>query len=142
MTNKDKESGTRFVADRLLLASSLLLVVLTVIFSTFQSAEKFWQGQAIEIDIKLKEGGLSPIAEHDLREMEKRYDDDHHLQSAYGQVFAGIMAAVMLITAICFPIGVWNESTTILKVITVGFVSTLGLLGLFGLGFAVGCINP
>lgn len=33
----------RGIADRLILASSLLLRVLAVIFSTFMSAERFWR---------------------------------------------------------------------------------------------------
>jgi hypothetical protein len=141
MTNKDHDNRTRFVADRLILASSLLLVVLTVIFSTFMSAEKFWQGQAIEIQIKETED-LSVDARRALDTMRERYDADHRQQAHYGQVFAGIMSAVMLLTAICYPIGVWKESTPILKVVTVGFVAALGALCVYGFGFAFGWINP
>jgi hypothetical protein len=44
--------------DRLLLISSLLLVVLTVIFAQFMDAEKFWQGHAVDIEIKMN---ASPV---------------------------------------------------------------------------------
>ncbi len=132
----------RAIAERLLLASSLLLVVLTVVFSTFMSAEKFWQGQAIAIAVKQTEPGLTKSANDQLDDMRKRYDRDHQTQVIYRQVFAGLMSVVMLLTAVCIPIGIWTPSTPTLKAITVTLMAILGLSGLYGLGFAIGCANP
>jgi hypothetical protein len=56
------------VIDRLLLISSLLLVVLTVVFAQFMDAEKFWRDKAITVELRLLE---KPIEEGLRKELER-----------------------------------------------------------------------
>ncbi len=95
--------------DRLLLISSLLLVVLTVIFSQFIDAERFWQGHAVDIEVKMIEKGLTDEEKKLLDEKHAEFDGIHDKQRIYGRIFAGLMSFLLFVTVICSPIGVWKE---------------------------------
>ena len=138
-TDRDTQ---RSIAERLLLASSVVLVVLTVIFSTFMYAEKFWQGEAIALHMKLTNPNVSASDRNDLKEKEAAYDEDHKGQEHYGRVFAGLISAVMFVTVACLPLGVWKESNWILRGGTLILMAVLGSTAVYGFGYAFGCVNP
>jgi hypothetical protein len=92
------------VIDRLLLISSLLLVVLTVVFAQFMDAEKFWRDKAITVELRLLE---KPIEEGLRKELERKQSEFVGYQGEqkfYGRVFAGFMGLIVFFTAFCFPI--------------------------------------
>lgn len=180
------------MADRLLMISSIILVVLTVIFTQFMNAEKFWQGQAENVKIKLLEKGLTDeeveiyeifidkvsqvnrikharkklidkgfdkgkivtiinkYHEHEknyqdhetLTKKYYEYDSYHHEHKWYGRIFSGAMSFLLFMTAICLPIGKWEQSDNVLKTLTIVLILLLSSLAIVGLSFTFGIWQP
>jgi len=130
------------MVDRILLISSILLVVLTVIFTQFMSAEKFWQGQVVQLEVKLLEQGLDQEFRKRIEDKYKQFDEIHHKQKLYGRIFATLMSCLLIVTAVCFPIGRWNRSAAAIKFFTVILICGLCLLASIGLFFAFGLWSP
>lgn len=132
------------MVDRLLLISSFLLVVLTFVFSHFMNAEQFYEEKVIDLELQLKlmEKNLNEQSVKFLQDKIKKFDEFHRGQEAYTRIFAGLMGVLLLITAVCFPIGVWRNSTRFVKVLTFILMVKLTALGMMGFLFAFHIWRP
>lgn len=128
--------------DRVLALASVLLVVLTVIFAQFMNAEKFWQGKAVDVEIRMAETTLNDKITSELKAMRMRYDSIHDKQKLYGRVTAGIMGFVVMIITIALPLGTWKQSIFIGQAFLIMLLLALLSLGIIGFMFAFGLFNP
>ena len=128
--------------DRLFLLASVLLVVLTVLFSQFMNAQKFWQGKVVDIEIRLLDSSIDDNTKNKLDIKRKWFDSIHHKQNNYGRVFAGLMGFVFIVIAVAFPLGVWRQSVIVIQITSYIFLFTLLSLGIVGFLFASGAWRP
>ena len=120
----------------------MLLVVLTVLFSQFMNAQKFWQGKALDVEIRLLDSNLDGKTKSALEAKRKWFDDIHEKQNNYGRACAGIMALIVVVIALAFPLGVWRQSAVVGQMAACMFLIMLVLLGMGGFLFAFGVWRP
>ena len=127
---------------RLLIISSLLLVVITVIFTQFMNAEKFWQGKAVDLEVRLMENGLDKDTKKKLESKMKEFDEIHDRQKMYGKIFGGLAGTLLLINAFCLPIGEWKNSTFIVRSVAFIFMLLSIFLVIVAFAFAFSFWSP
>lgn len=126
--------------DRLLVVSSLFLVVLTLIFSQFMDAQHFWQVQIRELKKELREAGLPPELSEEASK--SQFGGHHKAQLRNARISSFLISVIIFITAYCVPIGIWTTSDWRLKSIIFAFIIALLSLGTYGALFAFGIVDP
>ena len=134
------------MVDRLLNVSSLLLVVLSLIFTQFMAASNFWYGRVMDLDLKLTELKKNPgkesrgvIQKKFIEEIEKKkkdFDKEQEMQAKYARIFAAFMGILLLFVAFCFPIEKWTCASTIVRWATVFLVVALVAMAIVGFLYA------
>jgi hypothetical protein len=130
------------IIERIFIAASLLLVVVTVIFSEFLNANKFWHDKTINFEILLLDENLNGEKRAFLEDKLKESRSEHYKQGRNARIFAGSAGTLFFIAAYCLPIGIWKKSSRPLR----GFISFIILnfafLGIMCFFYAFRLWNP